>query len=98
MDSRPKHRTTDARVMTAALLACAAGAWTWAAPASAAPANSPATTTATTAPADLADLDEGPLRVVVTAVEGKVQAKPPGAQKWQIVEVGMELAEGWELR
>jgi hypothetical protein len=55
----------------------------------------PTAKTSTTAPAAFTP---GPLRIHVTAVQGGAQYRLPGQNKWQILTVGINLAEGVEFR
>src|SRR5687768_15252913 len=50
------------------------------------------------AEADGATGAEGPLEIVITAVQGKVQTRADEGKDWELVAVGMKLAEGSELR
>ena len=69
-------------VMTcAALLAAPAAAWALQA----------------TQPASAPGLPEGPLRIVITKVVGKVQYRTADDQPWQFAKVGQQLPEGTEF-
>jgi hypothetical protein len=39
-----------------------------------------------------------PLKIVITGIEGSVQARSSAEQPWKMAEVGLELSEGAELR
>jgi hypothetical protein len=51
-----------------------------------------------TAPTTGITLPEGPLQITITGVEGKVQARTSADKPWEPATVGLQLAEGAELR
>jgi hypothetical protein len=51
-----------------------------------------------TAPSTGIALPEGPLKIKITGIQGRVQARTGPDQKWEAATEGMELSEGAELR